>query len=55
MELPRPDAAVIPIIAMTASSFNEDVVKALNSGMNSHISKPIDKETFVSVLRKIIK
>lgn len=54
-ELPRTDATSIPIIAMTANSFAEDVVKALNSGMNSHISKPIDRETFVSILREVIK
>ena len=49
------DATSIPIIAMTANSFAEDVEKALVSGMNSHISKPIDRETFVSILRDLIK
>jgi CheY-like chemotaxis protein len=38
----HPDAKKIPIIAMTANAYAEDVAKALESGMNAHISKPID-------------
>jgi CheY-like chemotaxis protein len=38
----RKDATTIPIIAMTANAFAQDVEKALNSGMNAHIAKPID-------------
>lgn len=38
----REDALSVPIIAMTANAFAQDVEKALNSGMNAHISKPID-------------
>ncbi len=38
----HPDAAFIPIVAMTANAFSEDVQKALQSGMNEHIAKPID-------------
>lgn len=38
----RPDAASIPIIAMTADAFSEDVKKCLDYGMNAHMSKPID-------------
>lgn len=37
----RPDAAVIPIIAMTANAFAEDVQASLDAGMNGHLSKPI--------------
>ena len=37
-----PESQAIPIIAMTANAFHEDVVSALSAGMNSHISKPID-------------
>lgn len=37
-----PHAQVIPIIAMTANAFTEDVANALESGMNAHLSKPID-------------
>lgn len=43
----HPDAATIPIVAMTANAFSEDVQRALQAGMNDHIAKPIDiKELF---------
>ena len=37
----RPDGKNIPIIAMTANSFAEDVQASLDAGMNAHLSKPI--------------
>jgi CheY-like chemotaxis protein len=40
--LPRPDAKTIPIIAMTANAYKEDVEAAILSGMNGHLAKPID-------------
>lgn len=40
--LGRPDAKTIPIIAMTANAFEEDVRRALDAGMNAHLSKPLD-------------
>jgi signal transduction histidine kinase/ActR/RegA family two-component response regulator len=46
----RPDAATIPIIAMTANAYAEDVAKALESGMNAHIPKPIDIDHLFEVL-----
>jgi len=42
----------IPIIAMTANVFKEDIEKCLKSGMNSHIGKPIDPEALYEALRK---
>ncbi|MDE5832546.1 MAG: response regulator [Desulfovibrio sp.] len=43
----HPDAVSIPIVAMTANAFNEDVQRALQAGMNDHVPKPIDiKELF---------
>ena len=48
--LSNADARTIPIIAMTANAFHEDVVSALSAGMNSHISKPIDPECLYQVL-----
>lgn len=38
----RSDALTVPIIAMTANAFAQDVEKSLNAGMNAHIAKPID-------------
>lgn len=40
--LERDDAATVPIIAMTASAFAEDVVKSRLAGMNAHLAKPVD-------------
>lgn len=48
--LNRPDAKSIPIIAMTANAFAEDVKDALNAGMNAHVAKPID----MALLKKTI-
>ena len=49
------EAASIPIIAMTANAFAEDVNAALASGMNDHISKPIDYDKLYAVLNKFCK
>ena len=40
----RKDAKKIPIIAMTANAFAEDVKKCLDAGMNAHLPKPLDME-----------
>lgn len=53
--LDHPDAAGMPIYAMTANAFTEDVSAALNAGMNGHIAKPIDTEILYETLRKAIK
>ncbi len=45
----------IPIIAMTADAFSEDIQKCLDCGMNAHISKPIDLEVVKATLAKFIK
>lgn len=46
----RPDGANIPIIAMTANAFEEDVKKSLEAGMNGHLSKPIDIKKMYTML-----
>ena len=48
----RPDGKKIPIIAMTANAFAEDVQAALNAGMDDHVAKPIDMEILLSVITK---
>lgn len=42
--LKRPDASTIPIIAMTANAFAEDVAACMEVGMNAHLSKPLDMQ-----------
>jgi len=48
----RKDSEKIPIVAMTANAFSEDVQKAIHTGMNDHVAKPIDIRLFVKVLTK---
>jgi signal transduction histidine kinase len=40
----RPDAALIPIIAMTADAYNDDIMRCMQAGMNAHNMKPVDNE-----------
>ena len=51
----RPDGKEIPIIAMTANAFAEDVQAALNAGMNGHIAKPIQVDKLLSTLAEMIR
>lgn len=50
----RPDAKSIPVIAMTADAFDEDIRQCLDAGMNAHIAKPIDPGTLYAYLEKFI-
>ena len=51
----REDAASIPILAMTANAFSEDVAKSLSCGMNGHISKPIElKDTIKKIAETLL-
>ena len=52
--LNRPDAKTIPIIAMTANAFAEDVKDALNAGMNAHVAKPIDMDILKKTIHQYI-
>ena len=51
--LPNPWAASIPIIAMTADAFSENVTECLNAGMNGHIAKPVDIKLVIKEIRRI--
>ena len=51
----RPDGKKIPIIAMTANAFAEDVQAALNAGMDDHVAKPVDMEILTFVITKYIE
>lgn len=50
----RPDAKTIPIIAMTADAFSEDIKRCLDSGMNAHTAKPINLDEVLLLLKKYI-
>ena len=50
----HPDASRIPIVAMTANAFEEDVRRAMEAGMNAHIAKPIGVEKLRSAVAKLI-
>ena len=52
-KLDDPWAASIPIIAMTADAFSENVTECLNAGMNGHIAKPIDIKLVIKEIRRI--
>jgi CheY-like chemotaxis protein len=51
--LEDPCAASIPIIAMTADAFSENVTECLNAGMNGHIAKPVDMKLVIKEIRRI--
>ena len=50
----RPDAKIIPIIAVTANAFDSDVKATMDAGMNAHLAKPADSELLYDTLRKQI-
>ena len=52
--LDRPDAKTIPIIAMTANAFDEDVQRSLQAGMNAHLTKPVEPENLFRTLEELI-
>ena len=45
----------LPIIAMTANAMKQDIVKAINSGMNDHIAKPLNPDIMFQTMAKWIK
>lgn len=53
--LDRADARMVPIIAMTANAFQEDVRKSLEAGMNGHLAKPVDTKQLFRTLKCCIK
>lgn len=49
----RADAKSVPIIAMTANAFTDDRIKTKESGMNAHISKPINVKLLIDMISKM--
>ena len=54
-ELPNPKLAHIPIIAMTANAFTEDIQAAKDAGMDSHIAKPLDIQKMIETLTEVLR
>ena len=52
--LDRPDAKRIPIVALTANAFDEDVQRSLQAGINAHLSKPVDPDKLFLTLEELI-
>ena len=50
----HPEAKTVPIIALTANAFAEDISKVMAAGMNDHVTKPIDFDRLLAALRKCI-
>ena len=53
-KLDREDAKKIPIIALTANAFDEDVQRSLQAGMNAHLSKPVQPDTLFATLEEML-
>lgn len=53
--LPRSDCAKLPILAMTANVYNDDMKRALSAGMNGHIGKPIDYNVMVKTINDVLE
>ena len=53
--LNRMDTKEIPIIAMTANAFQDDVRDCIDAGMNGHIAKPIQVDKLLSILSEVIR
>lgn len=49
-KLNRTDDLTIPVIAMTANAFKEDIQKCMDAGMNEHLAKPVDIKKMLEVL-----
>ena len=53
--LDRPDAKTIPIVAMTANAFADDIERTREAGMDAHLSKPLDSKKLLAVLANLIR
>jgi CheY-like chemotaxis protein len=51
----REDAGTIPVIALTANAFDEDVQRSMQAGLNAHLSKPVEPEALFRTLESLIR
>ena len=54
-EMDRADAGTIPIIALTANAFDEDVQRSMQAGLNAHLSKPVEPDNLYQTLENLIR
>ena len=54
-EMGRPDSETVPIIALTANAFDEDVQRSMQAGLNAHLSKPVEPQTLFETLEGLVK
>ena len=54
-ELKRPDSAEVPIVAMSANAFVEDIKACKRAGMNDHVPKPVSIESLTNVLERFVR
>lgn len=52
--LPRADAATVPIIAMSANAYAEDIQMSLDAGMNGHLAKPVNPQELYETIEKFL-
>ena len=53
--LSRPDASKIPILAMTANAFTEDILTVKRAGMNDHLAKPLDTTLVIQTIARYVR
>ena len=53
--LPREDCRTIPIIAMSANAFDDDLKKSVECGMNGHLSKPVEVDKLYQTLHQVFR
>jgi CheY-like chemotaxis protein len=50
----RADAQTVPIIALTANAFDDDVQRSMQAGLNAHLSKPVEPDQLFATLENLI-